>query len=191
MTWEPDYVTLAEAKAYERVGDAIDDVQLALWITAASRAIDGFCHRQFGQTAAAEARVYSTTYDRHIGCYVAEVDDLMDVVDLVVLDSSAVEVTDYALAQENALQKGQPYERILTSAAGPFTASTKWGWTAVPVPVKSATLLQIARFAARRDAPFGVAGSPTEGSEVRLLNKLDPDVEVMLPKKYRREWWAV
>lgn len=50
----------------------------------------------------------------------------------------------------------------------------------VPSTIKLATLMQAGRWAKRRDAPFGIAGSPETGSEMRLLAKLDPDVEVML-----------
>ena len=66
-----------------------------------------------------------------------------------------------------------------------------WGWPAVPTSVKVATLLQASRFAIRRDSPYGIAGSPSEGSELRLLAAVDPDVKVAIGKKYRREWWAV
>jgi hypothetical protein len=55
-----------------------------------------------------------------------------------------------------------------------------WGWTAVPTSVKQATLLQASRFHKRRHAPFGVAGSPEMGSEIRLLSRVDPDVSVAL-----------
>lgn len=50
----------------------------------------------------------------------------------------------------------------------------------VPATVKLATEMQASRWAKRRDAPFGIAGSPEMGSELRLLPKLDPDVEVLL-----------
>jgi hypothetical protein len=55
-----------------------------------------------------------------------------------------------------------------------------WGWTAVPVAVKQATLLQASRFFSRRHSPYGVAGSPELGSEIRLLARVDPDVGVSL-----------
>jgi hypothetical protein len=207
VTWEPDYVTLAEAKAYARIGDTADDVQIALWITAASRAIDGFCGRQFGAVASAEARTYRPAYDSHRLRWVTQVDDVQDITGLTVVDQNSVTITDYDLDPPNALTKGKPYERLL-SRTGPgasgfwgwhyfvpnpdakLTVTAKWGWTAVPSSVKAATFLQVARFAARRDSPYGVAGSPAAGTELRLLNRLDPDVEVMLPAKYRRQWWA-
>jgi hypothetical protein len=50
----------------------------------------------------------------------------------------------------------------------------------VPSAVKLATRLQASRFMARRDSPYGVAGSPDAGSEIRLLSRVDPDVAVAL-----------
>ena len=54
---------------------------------------------------------------------------------------------------------------------------------------QEATLLQASRLAARRDSPFGVAGSPDAGSEMRLLARVDPDVAVAL-EPYRRRIWT-
>jgi hypothetical protein len=207
MAWEPDYLTLDDAKGYQRIGDTADDLEIALWITAASRAIDGFCGRQFGQVASLEARTCRPLYDPHRRRWVAELDDVQDITGLTVVDWNGNTITDYDLDPANAVAKGRPYERLL-ARTGPggcgwwgrnyfvpnpdakLTVTAKWGWTAVPTPVKAATFLQVARFAARRDSPFGVAGSPSDGSQVRLLAKLDPDVQVMLPVKYRRQWWA-
>jgi len=56
--------------------------------------------------------------------------------------------------------------------------------------VLNACKLQTGRFNKRLQALFGVAGSPADGSEVRLLAKLDPDVAVMLVD-YTRVWGAV
>lgn len=189
MTWEPDYVTSAELKAELNVSDTIDDAQMARWATSASRAVDNYCHRQFGRVATTEARTYPSTYDRHIGCWVAEIDDLCDVDDLIVM-AGTTEVTDYTLYPLNAIAKGYVYTQIRLSARGELQIDGAWGWLAVPVSVKQATMLQATRLAARRDSPYGVAGSPTEGSELRLLAKVDPDVETVIGLKYRREWWA-
>jgi hypothetical protein len=96
------------------------------------------------------------------------------------------------LLDRNAVMVGKAYTQLkitTSTSAAELAITALWGWSAVPVPVKDATLLQGQRFAARRDAPFGVAGSPTDGSEVRLLARVDPDVEVMLGD-YRRESWA-
>lgn len=188
MAWEPDYVTAAELKSYMQDTSTADDALYALWATTASRAVDNYCHRQFGSVSA-EAREYETTYWRHLGKYVAYIDDLQTVTGLEVLDENGDEITDYSLMPVNALKKGKPYERIAVDVCGPLTITAPWGWTAVPSPAKVASRLQGARFAVRKSSPFGVAGSPDQGNEIRLLAQLDPDLKTALAK-YRREVWA-
>lgn len=190
MAWKPDYVTSAEVKAYLHITDTDDDALVAIWATTASRAVDDFCGRQFGQVDTAEERTYDAAYDRHEGRYVAVVDDLQDVTGLAVKDSGGTAVTGYVLGPLNAAAKGRPYERMTLTRGGRITVTALWGWSAVPVPVKQATLIQAARFAARRDSPYGIAGSPSEGGEMRLLATLDPDLKTALGRAYRRAWWA-
>jgi hypothetical protein len=212
VTWAPDYATVGEVKQYLRILDTDDDVLLALWVTAASRAVDRHCGRQFGQTATSEPRTYEAHFDSHIGCWVVQVDDLYgSTITVTGPDSQAI--TEYEFGPVNALAKGRVYERLLltrpVSAASsgwwgwPYAAvaqsnqprvkvtvsSAQWGWSTVPTPVKAATLLQTARLAARRDSPFGIAGSPSDGSEIRLLAALDPDLKTSL-MAFRRDWWA-
>jgi hypothetical protein len=193
VTWAPDYVTLTELKDYLRNNalgeDVADDAFLALWITTVSRNIDDFCGRQFGQVATLETREYRAAYDRHEGGYFAEIDDVQDVDDLTVIDENANTITDYTLLPLNASQKGKPYTRIRVPGCGPFTIDALWGWTAVPSSVKTGLFLQGARLDNRRSSPFGIAGSPSEGSEMRLLAQLDPDFRTSL-KPYVRDWWA-
>lgn len=197
MTWKPDYCTVADAKAYVKVEDTDDDAQFALAVTAASRAIDDETERQFGQTAGAEARRYDARWHKKRGRWMVDVDDIQDVTGLTVA-VSAGPVTPFDLLPANAALIGKPYERLLIkpeSANQPtgleeaeVTVTAKYGWTAVPPTIKLATLMQISRWHARRDAPFGVAGSPDQGSEIRLLARLDPDVKVMV-RGYLR-WWG-
>lgn len=189
MTWKPDYVTAEGLRGYLRIEDSADDVFLALWATTVSRNVDDFCGRQFGNTGTVEAREYATVYDRHQGCYVAEIDDVQSVASMIVLDENATELTDYALGPVNALKEGKPYERIAVQVGGPLTISAIWGWTAVPSAVPVGAYLQAARLAARRDSPFGISGSPQEQGEIRLLAQLDPDFRTSL-KPLRRAWWA-
>lgn len=189
MAWAPDYVTSAGLKSYLRIDDTADDVFIALWATTVSRNVDDFCGRQFGRVALVESREYATVYDRHQGCYVAEIDDLQSVASMIVLDQNATEITDYTLSPVNALQKGKPYERIAVTVAGPLTISALWGWTDVPSAVPTGAYLQAARLAARRDSPFGISGSPQEQGEIRLLAQLDPDFRTSL-KPLKRDWWA-
>jgi Phage gp6-like head-tail connector protein len=198
MTWAPDYVTLAELKSYLRISDTDDDAQLALYITAASRAVDDYAHRQFGKVATTEARVYPARWDRHRGRWVVEVDDLQTTTGLVV-QIGGVAVTDYVLEPRNAVLKGLAWTTLVLGTAAEavptvtdeyaVTGTAAWGWTAVPSAIMLATRLQAARFSARRDSPYGIAGSPDQGSELRLLARVDPDVAVSL-SKYERNWWA-
>lgn len=189
MAWEPDYVTVPALKSYLRIDDAADDDLLAIWATTASRAVDTFCHRQFGQVDTAEARVFEGVWDATYRQFVVEIDDLQDVTGLLVESGDLVLPGLAGLRPVNAPLKGRPYVRYLSSY-GSVTITALWGWSAVPQAVVTATLLQASRFAARRDSPFGIAGSPSEGSEVRLLASLDPDLKTALGARYRREWWV-
>lgn len=196
MAWAPDYVTAAELKAYLRIDDAVDDAQVALAITAASRAVDRHTNRQFGVVAAAEERTYTAEYDKHRARWVVEIDDLMTQTGLVITTEDGT-IDVFSLKPGNAPQAGAPWFRVVVepeSAVKPtcdedgVTVEALWGWTAVPTAIKQATLLQASRFFTRRNAPFGVAGSPEVGSEMRLLAKVDPDVAVTLGPYMR--WWA-
>lgn len=189
MAWAPDYVTLALLKDYLHITDTDDDAFIALWITTASRNVDDFTHRQFGKVAL-EARTYPSKWDRRACRYVAEVDDLQDLTGLTITaGGTLLAPADYTLYPRNNAQRGRPYERIHSSVCGELVASAPWGWTTTPSAVPTGMLLQAARLAARRDSPFGVAGSPSEGSEIRLLAQLDPDFRTSL-KPLIRDWWA-
>lgn len=201
MTWEPDYVTLAQAKKEIRIPDDQDDASISSKITAASRAIDRFTLRQFGQLAAAEARYYTPWYDEDLRRWVVEIDDTFGTVDFAVaLDlgdddtySTALASSDWVLRPRNAASKLRPYTQlaIKSSASQPMSRADsvriieKWGWTSIPTTIQEATLLQVSRLLWRRDAPAGVSISRDGSSQLRLLAKLDPDVEVMV-NGYRR-----
>ncbi len=186
MPWKPDYITAAEAAEYLRVED---DAELATWVTAASRAIDKRCNRQFGKLSAPAARTYRgpAAYDPESGLWLLEIDDVQDVTGLTV-GGVAYALSGAALLPDNAPADGAPYERLAFTdyPGGPVVVSALWGWTAVPAQVVGAARLQVSRWAARRDSPYGVAGSPENGSELRLLARLDPDVSTTLAGLSRR-----
>lgn len=201
MAWAPDYVTTADLAAYLRIEDAVDDAQLALAITAASRAVDRHTNRQFGSVTAQE-RFYTPRYDRRRCRWVIEFDDLMSEADtdyqLQDSDGDDVGAIDaYTLEPVNAAALGRPWERMVVKPESTYTPTgidheaaftAPWGWTAVPTAIEQATLLQASRLFTRRNAPFGIAGSPDSGSEMRLLARVDPDVAVTLGSYVR--WWA-
>ncbi|MEV4212921.1 hypothetical protein [Micromonospora sp. NPDC049662] len=188
MPWKPDYLTAASAAEFVRA-PGVDEEELATWCTAASRAIDKRCNRQFGKADAPTVRTYRrpAAYDAVSGLWLLEVDDVQDVTGLtvggVVLASSGT-----TLLPDNAAADGKPYERLgfTDSPDSPVAISALWGWSAVPAGVIGACKLQVSRWAARRDSPYGVAGSPSDGSEMRLLARLDPDVHTALAGLSRR-----
>jgi hypothetical protein len=210
MAWAPSYITSAQLHDDLRIaiGDTVDDAMLGYAITAASRAIDQHCGRQFGQLAAPAARYYEPRWDRRQTRWVIPIDDLMTTTGLAVAadinddgtySTTLVLNTDFQPFPWNAAADNVPWTALAGSKSLVFNppssvlfdrivrVTAQWGWSAVPDVVVQATLIQAARFFKRRDAPFGVAGSPDMGSELRLLAKLDPDVQLLLDP-VRRLW---
>lgn len=179
---EPVYASISEFKDFVRIPaeDDTDDAVLEVALAAASRAVDRFTGRVFG--SAEDTRVFDV-----IDGY-AIVDDLSRI-DEVKLNGKTVTASPWP---RNAASVGRPYQRLFfadRNARGEVEVTGLFGWAAVPEAIKQATLLQANRLRARRDAPLGVAGSPETGSELRLLARLDPDVEVLV-RGYRRVWGA-
>lgn len=215
MTWAPDYITLngvGGLKDYLHIDDTdtADDGWLAGLITTASQDVNDYCGRQFGTAAPATSFTYTATYDRHLGKWTAEIDDLRSSTGLTVtLAGAAVASTGWSLQPVNALAKGRPYERIYLTA-GPtlpyfpvgvaaldnlvLTSDSFGGWAAVPDPIKVATKLQSGRLAIRRDSPYGMAGSGDQGAGdgqvMRLSSSYDVDFRSTLGSKWRRVWAA-
>jgi hypothetical protein len=186
MAWSPEYCEVDELAAFVKIPDDTDDTQLGLAIAAASRAIDRLCRRQFGLVAAPEERRYVAR--RRCGYWVVDIDDLQTTTGLLVAGLAVVDPEFYPL---NAAADGKPWTALEVDETAMdvryrVAVTARWGWTTVPDTVKEACLLQASRVFARRGAPFGIAGSPDTGSELRLLAKLDPDVVVML-EDYRRK----
>lgn len=208
MAWAPDYITLTQLHAQLRVTDTNDDTAMGVAITAASRAIDYECNRQFGGTTAL-ARVYTADPCLDLEGYQAlAIDDVQSTTSLVVktdLDDDGVYETtltlgtDFILWPPNAAGNGLPWTHLVmlprSTTYLPWTLSgiqvtALWGWAATPSVVTQAALIQAARFFVRRDSAYGVAGSPALGSEVRLQARLDPDVALLLTS-VKRTWGAV
>lgn len=182
-------------KAALRIADTTDDTRIGQVVTAVSRQIDAWCARIFYDTGATlSPRSYPVT-----SAGVVSVDDFHTTTGLVVKtdddDDATFETTwdaaDYQVEPFNGVVDGQPgwpYYRIRAVNTRTFPTSTKrpgvqvtarWGWAAVPEQVREACLVQSSRIMKRRDSVFGVAGAAEFGS-LRLLSKLDPDVELLL-----------
>jgi hypothetical protein len=208
MAWAPDYCTVAELGAFVRAGTpagaSSEETTYELAIAAASRAVDRHCGRQFGLIAAPEARYFTAQWHTRLARWVVPVEDVMTTTGLLIaydedLDETfGSSITDYVMQPRNNAAVSLPWSMIAVSTesttqpcgyADAVRVTARWGWTAVPDPVKQATLMQASRLLSRRDSPFGIAGSPEAGSELRLQEKVDPDVKVVL-RTFQRVRWA-
>jgi hypothetical protein len=171
------YASVTNLAEHLRIPDAMDDSSLEVALQAAKAQIDEWCRRTFDpvnpDTDTATERVY-TVHGRDV-----YTDDLV-AVDSVELDGSPI---DYDLEPANNPAVGRPYQQIVfpTPLSGKVTVTGWFGWPDLPAPVKQAAILQAARLSQRRNAQFGVATVPgLDGSGMRLLAKLDADVELLL-----------
>lgn len=186
MPWAPDlYVDADELAEFVRVEQ--DNPYVGTYGTAAARAIDDVCNRQFGRLDV--AGTFSYEPDRAAlldnGRWLVLVDDVPDIAGVTVtVDGSAVAagVDGYQWWPRNEIAKGRPYTGITLAdrPTGDVDVLARFGWLAIPAGAAAATWLQVNRWNVRRESPYGTAGSPSEGSEVRLSARLDPDVRAIL-----------
>jgi hypothetical protein len=184
VAWDLSYVdteTFLEYVSGEYDVDDPDTAEADGAVAAASRAIDLYTRRQFGVSEAPEVRQYRARRTGLYGGWVLDIDDLhQDATAAVLVDGLVPAVAPMFWPLNRPIKT-----RMEVTGSGLYAVTAVWGWPDVPATIVQATNLQAARFFKRRDAPFGVAGSPDSGSEVRLLERVDPDVAVMC-KAYRR-----
>lgn len=190
------YATLAETKSALRITDSVDDSLLEMAIESASRFIDGYAGRQFFSSGTA-TRYFTADDD-----FVCEIDDISssNITLVTAMDADAVfdttwATTDYQLEPLNAVLDGQawPYTRIravgdylwpISGGEALVKLTAVFGWPAVPIAIKQATIIQASRIFKRLDSPLGVAGFGDLGV-MRVSSSLDPDV-AQLVAPYRR-----
>ena len=179
------YATLAQVKAALRITDSVDDSLLEMAIESASRAIDQYTARNF-YNAGTAVRYYAPSDSLNV-----EIDDMISLVSLQTMsdDEQVYDTTwasdDYQLEPLNGIVDGisQPYNHI--RAVGDYTyltlageATVKvtgvWGWSAVPIQVTQATVIQASRIFKRLDSPLGIISG--ELGSMRVGSRLDPDV---------------
>lgn len=205
MAWKPDYCTVDELKHLQQNTNSSSDAEISVAITAASRAIDHWCGRQFGVLSSAAPRYYTATYDSESCGYGLWIEDLMTTTGLVVKinterDGSYGQTltvdTDFRLYPRNAPADGRPWTMItgLRNSAYRFPVwpegieiTAKWGWTSVPTEVKQACFILANKFVKRKGAPFGIAGTNQAGTEVRMITPQDADVISLLSGLVRYE----
>lgn len=188
------YATLAEVKAAARITDAVDDALLELAIESSSRDLDAYTERVFYSTGGtAVVRVYIPQ-----DIYLVETDDIISVTTLK-SDSSGDgvfdvtwETTDFQLEPLNGRAGGidTPATRIraigeylwpvyeprnVNSNQASVQVTGVFGFAAIPIAIKQATILAALRAYKRYESPTGVLGFSDMG--VIRIGRLDPDVQ--------------
>ncbi len=181
------YCTLAQVKAGLRITDSVDDTLLEMAVESASRAIDSYCNRVFYSTGTAVVRYYSPQ-----DSYLCDIDDLVSLTSLYTnsdetQSSYNIQWTseDRQLEPLNGLADGQPTPFTRIRAIGEYTfqtlngeASVKvtgvFGYSAVPIAITQATVIQASRIYKRLDSPLGIISG--ELGTMRVGTRLDPDV---------------
>lgn len=180
------YATLAEVKSALRITDTIDDSLLEMAIESASRLLDSYTARSF-YNAGTASRYYAATND-----YQTDIDDAVSISE-VATDFSADgtydtiwQASDYEVLPLNGRVDGLPVPYNGLRAIGDYTfpiyngeglvkVTGVWGWSAIPIAIKQATIIQASRIFKRLDSPLGVLSSPDLGF-IRVGSRLDPDV---------------
>lgn len=190
-----EYITVAELKAaLSLAGESFADPDIARSITAASRAVEDATDRRFWQDADVNQVRYYTPKD----AYRLSIDDLVTLTALATdlagagtFTQSWTANTDFVIKPLNAAADGYPYTTVCAQAARStlyfpvgylrsVRVTGRFGWPAVPDPVKQATMMIASRLLKRvREAPFGVAGFGMDGVAVRVARQ-DPDVVELL-----------
>lgn len=186
-----NYATVSELKAAIGISpsDLVDDAALEAALAAASADIDNYCDRRFDQVE--ETRTFSP---RRVDQVL--IDDCVSVTEVATDDGSRTypriwAESDYDLLPENA-GAHDPYTAIALAPNGNhrFPIVRKglrltgvWGWPRVPEPVRKACLIEAQRLFKRKDAPFGITGTPEFG-QMRITG-YDVDVKRLL-EPYRK-----
>jgi hypothetical protein len=195
------YVTLSELKTFVGVPDTGDDTTLQWALDASEEQVNAYTGRRFSADEAGVVRYYSAVNNTTV-----HIDPLATTTDLAVavdrdgdgtFEETFVLDTDYRLSPFNATATARPWVSLEAITGNYFPqgerrvrVTARWGYSAVPASVKQATLIQASRLWKRKDSPYGVAGSPEFGNELRLLATLDPDVQALL-RPYRHTWIVV
>lgn len=180
MALGDSYATLTELKSRLGITDTNDDARLTNALAVASRGIEKNAHRQFNDAGSATARRFRTKFADCV-----EVDDFSTTTGLVVesdddedgtFDRTWTLTTDYELEPLDGIVDGEtgwPYSSVVAVGDKLFgvylfrpaaRVTARWGWAAVPSPIKEACLIVAEETFKLKDAPFGVAGFAEYGA---------------------------
>ncbi len=192
------YITVDDLRAYTKDPGVLDETIYEGAIAAAEVEINAMCGRYFSQDAAVSQRFF-WPWDNTC-CYTNDISTTTGL--LVDVDFNGDGTwsqpwtidTDFFLEPINRISSGVtgwPYTEIRATFATkylplrqPFLylrptvrVTARWGWLAVPEPVKQATKIIATKLYKMSEAPFGVAGFDQWGT-IRVGNI--PEVQNLL-----------
>ncbi len=190
-----DYIQPEELRAYIGSDTTNFEDLIQLCCTAASRSIEGICGRSFVDAGSVSARRFSPCDP-----YYVDVDDFSTTSGLIVQTDTGYNFsygttltlnTDFFVEPVNQLRGALPwpYTRLVATALSNLTypfppltrawrqptiqVTARWGWAAVPAPIKDACLMAGAQLFKLKDAPDGFVGidgwGPTKVKENALI----------------------
>jgi len=179
-------------KSALRLTDSVDDSMLTLALSSADEAINAYCGRTFGTAATDSTRTFAAGKPDAV-----EVDDLQSIttVEFSTNGSDWTATTAYQPEPLNNFTDGLswPTTRLRVNSSSfswpvnigvqTVRVTGKFAFGSTPSSVTQAAVMQSSRFFARLSTPLGVTMG--EFGAVRLLSRVDPDVEVLL-QPYRR-----
>lgn len=199
------YATLDELKEYLQLTDETEfDERLDDALVTSSKAIERYSGRVFNDALTVSARVFNPTRSG-----LAFVDDFSTITGLIIKtdddEDGVFEETwttaDYQLEPLNGMRNGMtgwPYWQIravgpslsfpkLSNGRATLQVTARWGWSAVPAPVKQACLIMAAETFKLATAPLGVAGM----GEFGFIRVRDNRMATAKLEPYRRDVYLV
>lgn len=196
------YVDKTTFKAYIGLSGTAQDDNIDKALDSASRLIDAICGRKFSQDDSANAKVFTPKNSLYL-----DTPDISTTTGLIVKlddnDDGTYETTltintDFIVEPSNPriihITGGttyyEPYNKITildTRSSERFDptiknnvqVTAKWGYSAIPEDIKTATLIQALRYFKRKDTPFNTYGDVNTGVS-ELFSRIDPDVQTIL-----------
>lgn len=177
------YATLSQIKTYLSTSSTNDDARLENAIESASRAIDAVCRRTFFATSAVKY------FEAREAMYARLPDDLLSVTTFA-YDSGDRNYVNFAVSDYELEPLPGPYSEVHIAPGSDksfplgrrgLRIDGSWGYCATgsyPDAINGACLILAVRYFKRRDAAFGVLGTPELGFQ-RITSR-DPEVKQLL-----------
>lgn len=197
MARSDPYLTVADFK--EAVGKETDedDATILRALKSASRQIDGYCGRFFGQSADDEiqyitARAWYSRYGMYASGVAVEAPEFVTLSEIAFDDGSllyadVVDAESYSFLPAESVNLSEPYSAIdlATNIGWPtgrnyVRLTGTFGWPAVPDVIMEATHLIANRLRSLWTAPFGATGAGEMGSGLNMTAALTPMIREMI-----------